>query len=1060
MILNFDMQDIIKSAIDLSTFRSGLDLFKNNKVKHFNYHEGLQRAFSKVEDEEWYTVDIAFTERGFETAYCECRDYFEHEGNCKHIVSTLIYAKLSGGSAFEKNKLSEIMDYYLNQEFEESHGLEVVNIGFEMMFHKEEAEVGIALKIGKDKTYVVKDLVEFFKTIEKKEEVVFGKKFSFDPYFHGYSTEDQEIMTYLGNLSEAYDYHHWGTFNEASAKYLLLSPKETLKVLSLLKGRHIDVVYKDKPTIFLDTLVCEGFVEVGLDLKQNNDQFHLNLQGLKDFVSLEKTYGIFYHDFKLYTLNSNMTKELKPLLEMVALGYDHLVVPEKELNDFIAYMYPIINKHFPIKMTESIENNVEWKTCEAMLYLDLEDTRVIASLKYKYGDHIFDAFEGLESEAYDHVVIRDLIKENHIMHLIEAAAFKVSKTGYYLEEPQGIYQFLREGLKALSKKVTIYYAEDFKALKMIKGDQLSFTTSFDGEASFFDFSFTLEGIHKEDMEAFIKSLKEKKKYYRLKDGTFIDLDHAHFHKMGEIFTDLNLSGEDVQRDKVILPVYFSSYLNNQLKDFKETYHKDHAFEHLIEAVNHPEIKKYKVPKIPNIKIRGYQKKGFNWLKTLSDFHFGGILADDMGLGKTLQTLMYITSEKEEKQNLKVLIVAPTSLTYNWLNEVYKFFPDLKAKVIEGTKKQRADMISKVDDFDLMITSYALVRNDLEIYQKLKLDICIIDEAQHIKNPDSKTAKAIKQLKVTHRFALTGTPIENGLSELWSIFDFIMPQYLGDIGSFKKKYDQEVHSESDHEALRKIIKPFILRRLKKDVLKELPEKIENKVVVELLEEQKKVYVSYLTKVREDLGKAYALEGFKKSQMKTLVALTRLRQIALDPSLFLENFHGKSAKFELLKELLEELLAGQHKILIFSQFTGVLSRIEKILEQISVAFYRIDGSTPSLKRHEQVQKFNEDDTPVFLISLRAGGTGLNLTGADTVIHFDPWWNPAVENQATDRAHRIGQKNTVHVIKLITQGTIEEKIFALQEKKKLLIEQVIEPGETWITKLTEKEIKDLFV
>jgi SNF2 family DNA or RNA helicase len=453
--------------------------------------------------------------------------------------------------------------------------------------------------------------------------------------------------------------------------------------------------------------------------------------------------------------------------------------------------------------------------------------------------------------------------------------------------------------------------------------------------------------------------------------------------------------------------------------------------------------------------------GYNWLKTLNHYHFGGILADDMGLGKTLQTLSFIESEKLKKDGYQALIVAPTSLTYNWLSEIKKFLPDLRAVVIDGLKSKRKDILSSSGDYDVLITSYALVRNDLEIYQSLPIDVCIIDEAQHIKNPNSKTARAIKQLKVNQRFALTGTPIENSVLELWSIFDFIMPYYLGNLSQFVKKFEKPIKEKDEKSALKlkKLIKPFILRRLKKDVLKELPDKIENKLAVELSDDQKKVYMAYLEKVKGELAEAYAQDGYSKSQMKTLAALTRLRQICLDPGLFLEDYKGDSAKLALLEELLEELMEGGHKVLLFSQFTSMLEKIQTLLDKMKINFLKLDGSTPSKVRGDLVDEFNNSDIPVFLISLKAGGTGLNLTSADTVIHFDPWWNPAVEDQATDRAHRIGQKNKVHVIKLVTQGTIEEKIYALQEKKKALIEKVIQPGETLITTLSETEIRALF-
>jgi len=379
-------------------------------------------------------------------------------------------------------------------------------------------------------------------------------------------------------------------------------------------------------------------------------------------------------------------------------------------------------------------------------------------------------------------------------------------------------------------------------------------------------------------------------------------------------------------------------------------------------------------------------------------------------------------------------------------------------IVDGSKKQREEKLNKFEEYDLLITSYALVRNDLEQYQEMALDICIIDEAQHIKNPSSKTAKALKSLDIKRKFALTGTPIENGLIELWSIFDFIMPQYLGGMTKFKSKYELPIKN-NEPTSLQSMVQPFIMRRLKGDVLKELPDKIENKLIVDLNDEQKKVYMAHLNRYKEELHKIYQRDGYQKSHMKTLAALTRLRQICLDPSLFLDHYDGGSSKLDLLKELLDELIAGGHRVLIFSQFTSMLANVKSLLEEQNIGYFYLDGKTKALERSVLVDKYNEGENEVFLISLKAGGTGLNLTGADTVIHCDPWWNPAVEDQATDRAHRIGQEKTVHVIKIVTKGTIEEKIYELQDRKKALINQVIQPGETFITGLSEDEIKALF-
>ncbi|MDD2503727.1 MAG: DEAD/DEAH box helicase, partial [Clostridia bacterium] len=451
-----------------------------------------------------------------------------------------------------------------------------------------------------------------------------------------------------------------------------------------------------------------------------------------------------------------------------------------------------------------------------------------------------------------------------------------------------------------------------------------------------------------------------------------------------------------------------------------------------------------------------------WLKTLSHYGLGGILADDMGLGKTLQILTLLLSDKEEGSSQPSLVIAPTSLIYNWEDEVQKFVPELTTVIITGTKAERKKLLRKIQDVDLVITSYPLIRRDKEDYGEYSFRYCIIDEAQHIKNPRSQTAKSVKSIGAKYRFALTGTPIENSLTELWSIFDFVMPGYLFSHSKFVTTYEKAIVKDQDKEASEELaahIRPFVLRRLKNDVLKELPEKIESKMMTELTEEQKKVYLAYLVRARGEIFSEIDRSGYEKSHIRILSAITRLRQICCHPGMFLEDYKGGSGKLQQLEEIVPDALAGGHRILLFSQFTSMLKLIQLRMEKLRIPFFYLDGATEAQERNHLVKRFNEGDRKIFLISLKAGGTGLNLTGADMVIHFDPWWNPAVEEQASDRAYRIGQQKVVHVMRLITRGTIEEKIEKLKEKKRSLADAVIRPGETLVSKLSREEIMALF-
>jgi SNF2 family DNA or RNA helicase len=478
------------------------------------------------------------------------------------------------------------------------------------------------------------------------------------------------------------------------------------------------------------------------------------------------------------------------------------------------------------------------------------------------------------------------------------------------------------------------------------------------------------------------------------------------------------------------------------------------------------IKKVKLPgRISHI-LRNYQKLGADWLHFLNTFHFGGILADEMGLGKTVQMLTHLYTIKG---NGPALIVCPSSLTYNWVAEIKKFFPDeLSWVVVDGNKSQRTAKIAEISSYDIAITSYYLVHLDIEEYRSIEFNYCILDEAQHIKNKSAKRTQSIKDILSRHRIAITGTPIENNVTELWSIFDFVMPSFLGHYGWFKKSFEIPINGFDRNERtiavnkLRKMIHPFIIRRTKSAVIKELPDKIEQSVSMELTERQKALYLETLSKVRNNLYSVIEKKGIEGSYIDFLAALTRLRQICLHPGLVnpeLIDLDSEeiSVKTNALVELLEEAMDSGHRVLVFSQFVQMLKILRKELSKNQIDYLYLDGETKD--RVELVDRFNRSDVPVFLISLRAGGTGLNLIGADAVILFDPWWNPAVENQAIDRAHRIGQVNVVHVYRLMTQGTIEEKIARLQEKKRVIFDNMLDKDATFIKKMTWEDIRDLF-
>lgn len=474
-----------------------------------------------------------------------------------------------------------------------------------------------------------------------------------------------------------------------------------------------------------------------------------------------------------------------------------------------------------------------------------------------------------------------------------------------------------------------------------------------------------------------------------------------------------------------------------------------------------ELKASEIPANPSYPLRSYQVEGIHWLERIRQMHLGGILADDMGLGKTYQAILALTQFVKENPGVPSLVVCPTSLVYNWYEEVGKFNPKLNRIVIDGNPAERKKLISKANKNDLLITSYSLLQKDIELYEEIPFGYAILDEAQHIKNRGTRNAKSVKQIKARHRLILTGTPIENSLEELWSLFDYLMPGLLSSYERFLEKYIKSPVKPLNEslELLKRKVSPFILRRMKKDVLEDLPPVSEIVYHCQLSDIQKELYKSYAESALEELKKLVKKEGFDKVQIHVLATLTRLKQICCHPAIFAKEkaeMHD-SSKYDMLLELLQTLIQGKHKTVIFSQYTKMLDIMRQDLDKMRIKYEYLDGTTKN--RLGIVKNFNEDESiSVFLVSLKAGGSGLNLTGADTVIHYDMWWNPAVENQATDRVHRLGQNQSVSVYKLITLNSIEEKIVELQSRKKELVRQVVTCDEEACAKLTWEEVLEL--
>lgn len=806
-----------------------------------------------------------------------------------------------------------------------------------------------------------------------------------------------------------------------------------------------------------------------LDLKLELDDSHYYLtlkQDINQFYGIIQTnnYIYLYYGKNIYQCDKEFIQNKYIVLKTFLNNYKNSIhIYKKNLTNFFSLVYPNIKEDIIIEKSvyELIKKYIP-QILKPKLFLDFDNRNyLIADLKFCYDD--------IEFNPVDQEVIkvnRNLLEETIYLNKLIKSGFLLDGKNkrFIINLDDVIFNFIEEDLEEYMKISEVYTTERFDRRRIRKSEKTSIGVKVNNNLLELDFKNL--PIDKNEMREVLQKYKLNKRYHRLKDGSFINLeDNKDIEFLTTLLDGMDLSYKNIE-ETIQIPINRSLYLDKLLKQNDQIeISTNEQYERLIEDTN-IQAEENDVPdELKNI-LRDYQKVGHKWLSVLDQYGFGGILADDMGLGKTIQILSVLTANKrKEKKKRASLIVAPSSLTLNWKNEAGKFAKDLAILMINGNAEERKEKINQIKNYDLIITSYDLLKRDIEEYENLDYTFryIVADEAQYIKNNTTQNSKAIKRIKAQTKYALTGTPMENSLSELWSIFDFIMPGYLFTYKKFKKNYEVPIAREHDEEILKKlkmIIEPFILRRTKKEVLKELPDKTTIVLNNEMLEEQEKIYLSYLAEARDELHEEIEDKGFEQSRIKILALLTRLRQICCHPSLFISNYKDGSGKLNQCIELVKDGIQSGHKILLFSGYTSMFEMIEQTLKEEGINYLKLTGKTNVKDRFELIEKFNHDESiKVFLISLKAGGTGINLTSADMVIHYDPWWNLSVENQATDRTHRIGQTKKVQVYKLITKNSIEEKIYDLQQRKKELIDNMLSTDTKFINKLSKEDILGLF-
>lgn len=1075
---DFEISDrvIYQHASSNETFKKGLLYNSKHRIWSFNFNPNKMMIKAVVRGSEDYEVLIYFDNNGRIRQYaCDCPAYYSYHGACKHIVAVMKKAqgelKKYIDSKNQNNVLDELFSFF-DSLTGEDHKQEVqLEITYEFQSDYFDKFISsMEFRIGTGRLYILRNIKEFLANVYDSQPFEFGKNFTFDPIKHTFSGKNKEIIDILLEIYEneklleqrfLYTYHN--SSSAFSGKKLILSAPYLLRIFKALGDTPFYAKILDGGVNI--TSIVEDDLPFNFSLSQQNNNILLSMQSEKSVIPLTEKGIYFYCDGKIFHPSEIQQKFYFPFIsKFFDRGNGGLCFSNAHAERLVSEVLPQLRKIGSLKIDPKIEERLVSENLVPKIYLDKYRNGISAVVNFHYGENTINPFSSVDKnyENSDIIVLRDVESEKKIINFFEASEFVVDKDRLYLEDEEKIYEFINHALPKLQELSEVYYSDDFKNVRIKYPSGFSGGIRLNQESNLLEFSFEYENISREELADIFSSIREKKKYYRLKDGSFLALDAPEIKNMGDLIDMLGISGKDLSKKVIELPKYRAMYLSSLIEESElKGIERDYNFSRMVQSIKEPGNMDFEIPeKLKNV-LRGYQKVGYKWLKALSAYGLSGILADDMGLGKTLQVISFVLSERDSSKGPS-LVVAPTSLIYNWQNEVKKFVPELSVLVVSGMPSERKELLREAENVDLVVTSYPLLRRDIGLYKDIKFRYCFLDEAQHIKNPNTLNAKTVKQINSDMNFALTGTPIENSITELWSIFDFVMPGYLLSHSKFVKKFEAPITKHDDKNALNdlsKHIRPFILRRLKRDVLHELPDKIESKLTCELTPEQKKIYLAYLQKSKKEISMELESKGFEKSQIKILSILTRLRQICCHPSLFIEDFKGESGKMQLLEEILADAFDSGHRVLLFSQFTGMLEIIKQSLDKQKIEYFYLDGSTKAEERLRMVDSFNSGSKKLFLISLKAGGTGLNLTGADMVIHFDPWWNPAVEDQASDRAHRIGQKNVVQVMKLITQGTIEDKIFELQQKKKEMIDSVIKPGETFLSKMTESEIRELF-
>ncbi|HHD2969063.1 TPA: DEAD/DEAH box helicase [Clostridium perfringens] len=1066
MNLDILMKNLVRRTSSF-TREQGKKLIKEAYVKDVRGKsiDGIYHIYGSVlnDDKNWdYNTHIKINMKNSDIVgtNCSCETFKENSKHiknyvCKHISATNDVFYSLAKKKMQKNKLKSNNKPKLVKEKNEEHkGKEKRFLSLDINI-KHVVKEGITLfncefRIGAGNLNLILDLKDFLYKNSLKKPLKFNDGFTYNPLKDEFLDEDKRVLQFVASHKDM-----------ISGRYLRLKQNNLKDFLKLIdEKKKINFNFN---SINYEVKVKKENVPVALTLKEGKEGFILSHH--KKFpVILNNSGDVMFFDRNLYIPRKRQLEYYIPIHKLFLKN--NTITYKKSLENLRSLLEELKNISKNIVLDENIRVFKE-KLMKTTFNLYKTKGKIYCNVKIDYCGYIID----LIRDEKDNIFLRDLKNEKYIEFQLERFKFiKREEDFCFIGNEEEMYELFSKGIKRLRELGEVLLSEELKEFKVLDSSLIS--SELIELSNFYKLKFDFGDFELRELRESIEAMKRGDRFYRTKK-VYLDLEDHGIVNFLNLLEDLGL--ENIKDNEVYIDKSKVLYIQEKLKDRNLSFIKGgNVLQEIVGKLLNKEFKRKLVPKALNAELRPYQKDGFKWINEITDLGFGGVLADDMGLGKTLQIIAFLLSQKKSKS----IVVVPTSVIYNWMDEFEKFAPSIRVGLVHGSKSKRNKVLRdfkrglgiKIEEenlkeksyekYDVLLTTYGTLKNDEKAYENLSFDYCIIDEAQNIKNPAAQATLSVKNIKSRCNIALTGTPIENNLMELWSIFDFVMPGYLFTKDRFRERF---ILYESNLSELKSLITPFILRRLKEDVLSELPEKLEKKYLVEMKGKQKQLYSFYVKAIKNQLNENKSSEKSGRDKINLFAYLTKLREICLDPSLVVPDYTGGSSKLTVVKEIVKDASESGKKILLFSQFTSVLQKIEEDFKKEDISYLYLDGETSAKDRVERVKKFNEDSNiKVFLISLKAGGVGLNLTSASVVIHFDPWWNPAVEDQATDRAHRFGQENKVEVIKLVAKDTIEEKIVLMQEDKRELIKSLMD-GKTMdgkvLKRLTEEEISKLF-